>query len=89
MVLYVTFHFVFFFSCLFPSCICVNIEQIKEECIKKLQKIKRHTSHIVLHVYFFFKVAFPLKNTVLFPLAWDLTGYLPAVGVGLRGLSII
>ena len=62
MVLYVTFHFGFFFSYLFPNCICVNIEQIKEECIKKLQKIKRHTNHIVLHVYFFFLSCIPIKK---------------------------
>ena len=66
---YVTFFFGFFFSCLFPICICVNIKQIKGECIKKLQKIKRHANHIVLYVYFFLEVAYPLKNTVLFPLA--------------------
>ena len=59
---YVTFHFGFFFSCLFPISICVNIKQIKEECIKKLRKIQRHTNHIVLHVYFFFLSCIPIKK---------------------------
>ena len=71
-----------FFSCLFPICIWVDMKKINEECIKKLQKIKRHATHFVLYVYFFFEVAYPLKNMELFPLAWDLTSWLPAVGVG-------
>ena len=39
---------------------------------KKLQKINRIANHVGLYVYFYFEVAYPLKNTVLFPLPWVL-----------------
>ena len=39
--------------------------------------------------YYFFEVAYPFKNMVLFPLVWDLTGCLPTVGVGLKGLNFL
>ena len=53
MVPYVTFHFGFFVSCLFPICIWTNMKQIKEEYIKKLQSIvfSMFISFLKLHTH--------------------------------------